>query len=103
MMKKYPKRIVLGLSVMTAQAFFYNGIFYTYPQVLDQFYHVDKSQSGYYMMPISLASFLGPILFGKYFDSIGRRKMMFSSYLASGLMLLGIAWVFAKGEVGVYV
>ncbi len=41
MMRQYPRRVVLGLSVMTAQAFFYNGVFYTYALVLQQYYQVD--------------------------------------------------------------
>jgi MFS family permease len=46
------------------------------------------------MMPISLASFLGPIIFGSFFDTIGRRKMMFTSYFTSGIMLIGMAILF---------
>ena len=33
-------------------------------------------KAGYYMIPISLASFLGTIVFGPLFDTIGRRKMI---------------------------
>ena len=33
-------------------------------------------KAGYYMIPISFASFLGTILFGPMFDTIGRRKMI---------------------------
>ena len=40
MMREYPRRVILGLSVMTAQAFFYNGVFYTYALVLQQYYQV---------------------------------------------------------------
>lgn len=32
--------------------------------------------AGYYMIPLSCASFLGTLIFGPMFDSIGRRPML---------------------------
>jgi len=40
------------------------------------------------MIPISLASFIGPLIFGKYFDTFGRRVMMCSTYLLSGILVI---------------
>jgi hypothetical protein len=34
----YRSRTVLGLGLMTAQAFFYNAIFFTYALILTDFY-----------------------------------------------------------------
>lgn len=48
------------------------------------------------MIPISLASFLGPILFAKYFDLLGRKKMMFTSYMSSGVLLIITSILFAN-------
>ena len=38
--RRYPRRAVLGLVLMTAQAFCYNAIFFTYALVLGRFYGV---------------------------------------------------------------
>jgi len=36
----------------------------------------NKLKVGYYMIPISFASFIGTLIFGPLFDTIGRRKMI---------------------------
>jgi hypothetical protein len=38
----YPKRAVLGSSLMITQSFLYNAIFFTYALVLTKFYHVSN-------------------------------------------------------------
>lgn len=30
--------------------------------------------AGYYIIPLSVASFMGPVILGKYFDTVGRKK-----------------------------
>jgi len=38
--RRYPRRAVLGLTLITSQAFLYNAIFFTYALVLVRFYGV---------------------------------------------------------------
>ncbi len=91
---KYPKRSILGLTMMATQAFLYNAIFFTYALVLEHFYGVDKSSTSYYFFPFAIGNLLGPLLIGHLFDTIGRRKMITITYGTSGLLLLVSAWLF---------
>ena len=85
---KYRTRFFYGLVLMASQAFFYNGIFYTYTLILQKFYFVSKEVVGLYLVPLSLASFTGPIFLGSYFDSWGRRKMILLTFFSSGIFLI---------------
>ncbi len=70
------QRTLVGLSLMVAQAFFYNAIFFTYALILTDFYDVPADHVGWYILPFTLGNFLGPLLLGKLFDTIGRRIML---------------------------
>jgi MFS family permease len=65
--KKYPRRTVLGVTMMVTQKFFF---------------------------PFAVGNLLGPLLLGHLFDTIGRRKMIFGTYLLSGSILLLSAFLF---------
>ncbi len=71
--------------------FFYQGLFYSFAYTLTTFYSVDKAQVGLYMMPISLTSFLGTVLLGPLFDSLGRKRMICFTYGATGCLLTLLA------------
>ena len=71
--RTHRKRTLVGLSLMTAQAFFYNAIFFTYALVLTDFYDIEASQVGWYLLPFAAGNFLGPLLLGRLFDTVGRR------------------------------
>ena len=70
---------------MASQAFFYNAIFFTYALVLARFYGVPDERVGYYIFPFALGNFLGPLLLGRLFDTVGRRVMIASTYALSGV------------------
>jgi MFS family permease len=89
-------RTFLSLSLMGAQAFFYNAIFFTYALVLTNFYHVPSYSVGWYILPFALGNVLGPLCLGPLFDSIGRKPMIAFTYAASGLLLAGSGWLFAN-------
>ncbi|MDG0026366.1 MFS transporter [Trinickia sp. Y13] len=91
------RRSLVGLALMTAQAFFYNAIFFTYALVLTDFYHVPSGEVGRYLLPFALGNFLGPIVLGHAFDAIGRRTMIAATYALSGLLLTGSGYLFAQG------
>lgn len=82
---------------MAAQAFFYNAIFFTYALVLTDFYGVSADQVGWYLLPFALGNFLGPLLLGRLFDTIGRRPMIAATYALSGLLLALTGALFAAG------
>lgn len=91
----YRKRAFVGLTLMAAQAFFYNAIFFTYALVLTRFYNVPSNDVGWYILPFALGNVLGPIILGPLFDSIGRKPMIAFTYAASGLLLAVSGWLFA--------
>ncbi|WP_144151025.1 MFS transporter [Paraburkholderia sp. BCC1885] len=90
------RRALVGLSLMTAQAFFYNAIFFTYALVLTDFYHVPGDHIGWYLLPFALGNFLGPLLLGRLFDVIGRRKMIAATYAISGVLLTVSGYLFEQ-------
>jgi MFS family permease len=88
---------VLGLSLMLSQAFFYNAIFFTYALVLTRFYGVPPQRVGLFLLPFAAGNFLGPLVLGRLFDSVGRRPMIVFTYAASGVLLLATGALFARG------
>ncbi len=95
---EYPRRSVLGFSMMVTQAFLYNAIFFTYALVLQHFYGVSKSGTSYYFFPFAIGNLLGPLLLGHLFDTVGRRKMILFTYGLSGVLLLVSAYFFHAGS-----
>jgi MFS family permease len=95
--KQYPTRTFLGLTMMITQSFLYNAIFFTYALVLKNFYHLPPSAAAAYFFPFAIGNLLGPLVLGRFFDTIGRRKMIFGTYLLAGLVLLVSAFLFNAG------
>jgi MFS family permease len=91
------QRTFVGLALMAAQAFFYNAIFFTYALVLTAFFGVPSENVGWYILPFAAGNFLGPVLLGRLFDTIGRRQMIVFTYVTSGVLLAGSGWLFAIG------
>jgi MFS family permease len=98
--KFYPKRTVLGITLMTTQAFCYNAIFFTYALILTKFYGIAPGSVGLYLLPFALGNFLGPLLLGHLFDTVGRKTMIATTYTLSGVIMLITGWLFAHGVVG---
>ena len=89
-------RTAVGLSLMTAQAFFYNAIFFTYALILIDFYKVPAEDVGWYLLPFAAGNFLGPLVLGRFFDTIGRRQMISFTYAISGVLLTATGYLFAR-------
>jgi len=97
MLSRYRRRALLSFTLMSAQAFFYNAIFFTYALMLTTFYGVAVDNVGYYIFPFALGNFLGPLLLGRYFDRAGRRVMIAGTYAIAGVGLLASGFAFAEG------
>lgn len=97
MLKDYPTRSLLGLSLMVGQAFIYNAVFFTYSLVLTTFYHVSSDSAGLYLIPFAIGNILGPLTIGRLFDTIGRRQMISFTYIISGILLTITGWLFVQG------
>lgn len=98
MVRDYPRRTVLGLSLMIAQAFFYNAIFFTYSLVLTKFYGISAGDTGTFLIPFAVGNFLGPLLLGRLFDTLGRRPMIAGTYIASAILLAVTGLLFEAGS-----
>lgn len=94
---RYRRRSLVGLSLLTAQAFFYNAIFFTYALVLIDFYGIASDRIGWYILPFALGNFCGPLLLGPLFDRIGRKPMVAGTYILSGVLLALSGWLFREG------
>ncbi|HVW06996.1 MAG TPA: MFS transporter [Bryobacteraceae bacterium] len=97
MIRDQPRRSLLGLTLMVGQAFFYNAVFFTYGLVLSTFFGVKSHRVPIYLLPLALGNFAGPLILGRYFDVIGRRKMITATYAASAVLLTVSALIFRSG------
>jgi MFS family permease len=88
--------------MMSAQAFAYNAVFFTYGLVLTTFMGVNSAHVGYYIVPFAIGNFLGPLLLGPLFDRVGRRAMLTVTWLASGSLLTLTAILFQSGALSAY-
>lgn len=93
----YRQRSLVGLVLMTAQAFFYNAIFFTYALILTDFFGISANHVGWYILPFAAGNFLGPLLLGRLFDTLGRRTMIGFTYGLSGLLLALSGYLFSIG------
>jgi MFS family permease len=100
MVHVYPRRSLLGLSLFVGQAFLYNAVFFTQALVLSTFFGVADDRIGLYIVPLAIGNFLGPVLLGPLFDTLGRRVMITSTYVGSGLALVVTALLFQHGAFG---
>jgi MFS family permease len=96
---QHRRRALLGFTLMVAQAFAYNGVFFTYPLILGVFYGVPAESIGLYLLPFSLGNLFGPIVLGPLFDRIGRRFMIAATYSITGVLLALTGLAFAKNIV----
>ncbi|WP_375430823.1 MFS transporter [uncultured Friedmanniella sp.] len=93
-LKLYPTRTVLGLTLMITQSFLYNAIFFTSSLVLQHFYGKTSSSAALYFFPFAVGNLLGPLLLGRFFDTVGRRKMIGGSYALAAVVLFISALLF---------
>ena len=97
MLGKYRQRSILALALMIAQSFLYNSVFFTFGLILSHFYHVPEQHIGFYVLPLAVGNFCGPLFLGSLFDTVGRRKMIAGTFAVSGLLLLLTSYLFAAG------
>jgi MFS family permease len=97
MLREHRDRSLLALTLMVAQAFLFNAVFFTYALVLTHFYPVGQTRVGLYLLPLTLGNFAGPLLLGSLFDTLGRKKMIAGTFAISALLLFVTAAAFSAG------
>jgi MFS family permease len=96
-MKRYPKRAVLGLSLFIGQAFLYNAVTFDLGTILSTFFHVTSQAVPYFMVLFALSNFLGPLLLGRLFDTVGRIPMISGTYLGSAAVVVVLGLLLRDG------
>jgi len=94
---RYRSRAVLALTLMVAQAFTYNAIFFTYALVMNRFYQVPANATGLYLLPFAISNFIGPLILGRFFDTVGRRPMIAGTYSIAAVILIFTGIMFSRG------
>jgi MFS family permease len=97
---RYPRRSLLGFTLLATQAFLYNGVLFTFSIVLTTFFAVSSSSAGLYLIPFGIANFLGALTLGRLFDTVGRREMIAGTYLISAIGIAALAILFERGTLG---
>jgi MFS family permease len=97
MLQKYPRRTLLGLAMIMSQAFLYNGVSFAVALTLAKFYGVPGDRVGLYLLPFALGNFLGPLLLGRLFDTVGRKPMIIGTYSVAAVLLVASGLLFERG------
>jgi MFS family permease len=95
--KIYPKRAALGFSLFIGQAFLYNAVTVTLGLTLTTYLGVGSNKVGLFYAVFAAGNFLGPLVLGRLFDTVGRRPMIAGTYLVSAAMLVAVGVLF-NGE-----
>jgi MFS family permease len=98
--KLYPRRAVLGIALFVGQAFLYNGITFNLGDLFSKFYGVSSSFVPVYIIIFAVGNFLGPLLLGRLFDTVGRIPMIAGTYLGSAVVGAVLAFLFAGKVLG---
>lgn len=98
MLKDNRERSLLALALMVGQSYFFNAVFFTYGLVVNKFFKVSARDLPLHLLPFALGSFFGPLILGRFFDSVGRKPMIVGTYGVSGLLLAATVIPFAHGS-----
>src|SRR5262249_58424497 len=70
------------------------AVFSSYVLVLVHDRGVAEPTTGLYLLPLPVSNFLGPLVLGHFFDTIGRRVMIAGTYAVSAVLLIATAVIF---------
>ncbi len=90
----YPRRAILGIALFVGQAFLYNGVTFNLGTLLSTFYGISSSYVPVFIIVFALGNFLGPLLLGALFDTVGRVPMIAGTYLGSAATTVLLAVLF---------
>ena len=96
--KLYPRRSILALSLFVGQAFIYNAFTFNLGGILGDFFDVAAGSIPVFFILFAAGNFLGPLLLGRLFDTVGRRVMITTTYLGSAAIGAVMAILFNQGS-----
>jgi MFS family permease len=94
----YPTRVILGLALFVGQAFLYNAVMFNLGTMLSGFFGVKSGTVPLFIVIFAAGNFLGPLLLGRLFDTLGRRPMITGTYLGSAALTVLLAVLLAGGS-----
>jgi MFS family permease len=94
----YPKRSILCLALFLGQAFIYNAVTFDLGTLLSKHFGVSSSSVPFYFILFAAGNFLGPLVLGRLFDTVGRRVMISFSYLGATAILIVTAILIGGGS-----
>jgi MFS family permease len=100
--KRYPRRTALGFALFVGQAFIYNAVTFGLGTFLVNFYDVSDARVPIYIALFAVSNFLGPVLLGRLFDTVGRKPMIAGTYLGSAVVLVVLTILFVDGTLGLW-
>ena len=100
--KRYPRRTALGFALFVGQAFIYNAVTFGLGTFLVEFYDIESGRVPIYIALFAGSNFLGPLLLGRLFDTIGRKPMIAGTYLGSAAVLVVLTILFMGGTLGLW-
>jgi MFS family permease len=95
--QRYPRRAVLGLALFIGQAFLYNGVTFNLGTLYSTFWKVSSGFVPVFLIVFAVGNFLGPLLLGRLFDTVGRKPMIAGTYLGSAAIAVAMALLFNGG------
>ncbi|HEY7253577.1 MAG TPA: MFS transporter [Methylomirabilota bacterium] len=96
--RHYPKRAVLGLALFIGQAFMYNAVTFDLGTILSNFFGVGSGAVPIFMVIFAAGNFLGPLLLGRLFDTVGRIPMISGTYLVSAVLVVLLGLLLRDGS-----
>jgi MFS family permease len=93
---RYPKRAVLGLALFVGQAFIYNGVTFNLGVLITTFYGVSSGFVPVFLVIFAVGNFMGPLVLGRLFDTVGRKPMISGSYIGSAIVTAVLTVLFVK-------
>jgi len=93
----YPRRAILCFALFIGQAFLYNGVTFNLGTLFHGFYGVDSGLVPVFIILWSVSNFLGPLVLGRLFDTVGRKPMVAGTYIGSTVIAVVLALVFVSG------
>jgi len=100
--KRYPRRTALGFALFIGQAFLYNAITFDLGTLLGTFFKVTSSAVPFYLAIYAGSNFLGPLLLGRLFDTVGRKPMVAFTYIGSAAITIVLTIMFMSGSLGLW-
>ena len=98
---RFRKRALLCMTLVMAQSFFYNSVFFSAALILLRFYGVSAAHAGILFLPLALTNFFGPLILGRLLDTVGRRIVIAVNFVLAGTALLVSNILFLHAHLGV--